>query len=84
MRVEEHESFDGDHRYVDARPTVTDERHSLNISEDRIHLMVTWNVRNISYYYLLNDINITFVVIYHFQLTQILSYYLDRSTVGHS
>jgi len=53
LRVEEHQSYNGDYRYIDTRPTVATEQSSLNSSDDRIRLMVTWRVRSISYYYLM-------------------------------
>jgi len=48
LRVEEHQRYGGDYRYLDSRPTVSVERQSLNSSEDKVHLMITWRVRSIS------------------------------------
>jgi len=49
LHVEERRSHDGDYRdrHLNTPPSAAGEQHSLNSSEDKIHLMVTWRVRSI-------------------------------------
>jgi len=47
LRVEKQQSYDRDYRYRDNSADIGGHLSESNSSEDRIHLMISWKVRNI-------------------------------------